>query len=131
MEESFRLLALALTAALLTVAVKRQSPELALALSLSACAIGAGLILTSLLPVLNLAEALANRAELDRDLTAPLWKCLGLGLLTEVSAAVCADAGESALAKLVELGGGVLCLAVSLPLLQAVLALIEEIVVRG
>ena len=78
-------------------------------------------------PVLELCRSLANRAELDGSLTAPLWKCLGLGLLTEVSAAVCADAGQAALAKLIELGGGLLCVVVSLPLLQAVLALIEEL----
>ena len=127
MDAALKLTALGLTAALLALVVKKQSPELALALSLCACALGAGLLLKGIVPVLNLARSLADRAELDGSLTAPLWKCLGLGLLTELSAAVCADAGQSALAKLVELGGGLLCLVVSLPLLQAVLALIEEL----
>ncbi len=127
MDDSFRLSALALTAALLTLVVKKQSPELALVLTLCACALGAGLILSYVRPILTLAKSLAERAELDGTLTAPLWKCLGLGLLTEISASVCDDAGQSALAKLVELGGGLLCLVVSLPLLQAVLALIQEL----
>ena len=127
MDAALKLTALGLTAALLALVVKKQSPELALALTLCACALGAGLLLKGIVPVLNLARSLADRAELDGSLTAPLWKCLGLGLLTELSAAVCADAGQSALAKLVELGGGLLCLVVSLPLLQAVLALIEEL----
>ena len=127
MDDPFRLSALALSAALLTLVVKKQSPELALVLTLCACALGAGLIGSYLRPILTLAQSLADRAELDGALTAPLWKCLGLGLLTEISASVCADAGQSALAKLVELGGGLLCLVVSLPLLQAVLALIEEL----
>lgn len=127
MDPAFRLSALALTAALLTLVVKKQSPELSLVLTLCACAVGAGLLLSCLEPVLSLAASLAAHAELEDRLTAPLWKCLGLGLLTELSAAACADAGQSALAKLTELGGGLLCLAVSLPLLQAVLALIEEL----
>ena len=127
MDAALKLTALGLTAALLALVVKKQSPELALALSLCACALGAGLLLKGIVPVLNLARSLADRAELDGSLTAPLWKCLGLGLLTELAASVCADAGQSALAKLVELGGGLLCLVVSLPLLQAVLALIEEL----
>lgn len=127
MDDSFRLSALALTAALLTLVVKKQSPELALVLTLCACALGAGWILSYVRPILTLAKSLAERAELDGTLTAPLWKCLGLGLLTEISASVCDDAGQSALAKLVELGGGLLCLVVSLPLLQAVLALIQEL----
>ena len=127
MDAALKLTALALTAALLALVVKKQSPELALALTLCACALGAGLLLRGIGPVLTLARSLASRAELDGSLTAPLWKCLGLGLLTELAASVCADAGQSALAKLVELGGGLLCLVVSLPLLEAVLALIEEL----
>lgn len=127
MTAPLKLSALALAAALLCLTLKKQSPELALALSLCALALGAGLILSALKPVLNLASSLARRAELEEGLTAPLWKCMGLGLLTELTASVCADAGQNALAKLVELGGGILCLAASLPLLQAVLALVEEI----
>ena len=127
MDDALKLTALALTAALLALVVKKQSPELALTLTFCACALGAALLLNGFRPVLNLAGSLAGQAELDGILTAPLWKCLGLGLLTEIAAAVCSDAGQTALAKLVELGGGLLCLAVSLPLLQAVLALIEEL----
>ncbi len=127
MESAQKLTALALTAALLALVLKKQNPELALALTLCACALGAGLLLSGLQPVVELARSLGKRAELDADLTAPLWKCLGMTLLTEITASVCADAGQSALAKLVELGGGILCVAVSLPLLQALLALIEEL----
>lgn len=127
MNTVMKLSALAVTASLLTLVVKKESPELALVLSLCACALGASVLLTGLEPVLTLARSLANRAGLEPELSAPLWKCLGLGLLTELSADLCADAGQSALAKLVELGGGILCLCVSLPLLQAVLALIEDL----
>lgn len=128
MEASFRLSVLALAAALLTLVVRKQSPELGLALSLCACALGGGFLLSALRPVLNLAQSLAARAGLEAALRAPLWKCLGLSLLTEISAALCADADQAALAKLVELGGTALCLAAALPLVQAVLALIEELV---
>ena len=128
MGDSFRLSAMLLTAALLTLVLKKQNPELSLALTLCACALGAGLLVARLKPVLTLASSLAARAELEDRLTAPLWKCLGLGLLTELTATVCADAGQTALARLAELGGGLLCLVVSLPLLQAVLTLIEELI---
>lgn len=127
MDSSFRLSALLLTAAILTVVVKKQSPELSLVLTLSACTVGSCLLFSLLKPVMQLAAGLAARAELEDRLMAPLWKCLGLGLLTEVTASVCSDAGQTALAKVAELGGSLLCLVVSLPLLQAVLALIEEL----
>ncbi len=127
MDTAFRLSAMLLTAALLTLVIKKQSPELSLVLTLAACVAAAALLFSWLKPVLSLAASLAARAELEDRLAAPLWKCLGLGLLTEMTASACTDAGQTALAKLAELGGGLLCLVVSLPLLQAVLALIEEL----
>lgn len=122
-----KLSALSVLAALMILVVKKQSPELALVLSLCACALGAILVLDGVSPVLQLAQSLADRAGLEPALAAPLWKCLGLGLLTELSSGLCADAGQGTLAKLVELGGAVLCICVSLPLIQAVLALIEDL----
>ena len=122
-----KLSALSVLAALMILVVKKQSPELALVLSLCACALGAILVLDGVSPVLQLAQSLADRAGLEPALAAPLWKCLGLGLLTELSSGLCADAGQGTLAKLVELGGAVLCICVSLPLTQAVLALIEDL----
>lgn len=127
MAPALKLFALGLVTALLALVINKHAPELALALTLCACALGIGLILSWLEPILELARDLARRAELDPELTGPLLRSLGLALLTEISAAVCADAGQSALAKLVELGGSVLCLAVSLPLLRAMLALVEEL----
>ena len=128
MDAGLQLPVLALTAALLTLTLKKHSPELSLALSLCACVLGILVLIDWFTPLLRLAKSLEERADLGESLTAPLWKCLGIGLLTEVSSALCTDAGQAALAKLVELGGSVLCLVVSLPLLQAVLALIEELI---
>ena len=127
MDDALKLMVLALTSAILALVVRKQNPELALTLTICACALGAGFLLNGFRPVLELARALAKRAALDEKLTAPLWKSMGLGLLTEITAAICTDAGQTALAKVVELGGGLLCIAISLPLLQAVLALIEEL----
>ena len=50
-----------------------------------------------------------------------------IGILTQITASVCADAGQTALSKLVELGGGLLALCAAGPLLRAMLALVEEL----
>ena len=123
----FKLSVLAVTAAVLALTVRKTAPDLALLLGLAACAAAGGLILTWISPVTDLFQSLADKAGLEEELTLPLLKASGIGFLTRVTAAVCGDAGQSALAKLVELGGGVLCLCVSLPLLEAVLSLIEEL----
>ena len=47
------------------------------------------------------------------------------GILTQLASTVCADAGENAVAKTVELCGGALAVCVALPLMEAVLELLQ------
>lgn len=122
----FRIAALAVIVSLLALALQKQNADFALLLTLCGCVAAAAMILAQAEPVMALLSRLAERTGLSGELTEPLFKAAGLGLLTQISAAVCQDAGQSALAKLVELGGGILCIVVSLPLLRSVLSLIES-----
>ena len=123
----FRLTALAAAAAVLAVAVRKQTPELSLALVIAACCVAGMLVLSFAEPLVDTVKALSEKAGLSANLAAALYKILGIGLLTGISADICLDAGQSALAKLIETGGGLVCVCLSLPLLQAVLELIEEL----
>ena len=127
MEDWLRLLGLGTVTAILALSVRKQSPELALLISLAGCVLAAVGLLGWLAPILDLLRRLGDKAGLEDALLAPLWKVPAIGLLTQIAAAVCQDAGQSALAKLLELGGGLLCLVSALPLLEAVLSLMEEL----
>lgn len=127
MEDWLRLFGLAMVTAILALTVRRQSPELALLIALGGCVLAACLVLGWVTPVIDLLVRLGETAGLESALLAPLWKVLALGLLTQTASAVCQDAGQSALAKLLELGGGLLCLVAALPLLEAVLNLLEDL----
>ena len=52
---------------------------------------------------------------------------VAIALVVKVGAGLCRDAGESALASVVETAGAVCTLLVSLPLLRAVLELLMEL----
>ena len=121
----FRFFFLAVLAALLALTVRQQRPELAQLLSLAACVLGGIVLVRWLEPVLRLISRLSSMAGLDNSLVEPMEKVIGVGLLTQISASTCMDAGQSALAKLVETGGGLLCLVLALPLIEAVLVLLE------
>lgn len=123
----FKLFVLALLTTVLVLTVKKQTPELGLLLSLSGCVLSVLLIGAWLTPILEFIRRLTGETGLDESLTEPLLKVLGIGLLTQITAALCNDVGESAMARLLELGGGLLCLYLSLPLLNAVLIMIEDL----
>ena len=57
----------------------------------------------------------------------PLYKTVGIALVVRVGSSLCADAGESALGKVVETAGAVCALVAALPLLRTVLELLMEL----
>lgn len=127
MEVVLKVAALGILAALLTTVLKKQSPETALLLSLAACVLIALLLMDTLEPLLRFFEKLRKQTGISGDLLAPMAKSVGIGLLTQIGSTVCADAGQGAIARLIELCGGVLAISVALPLFEAVLELIGNI----
>ncbi len=123
-----KLSVLAVSTALLAVVLRKSNPDFAMLASLCGCC-GAALLAVELAkPVIEFGKNLFAATKMDNTLLSPLLKTVGISLLTQLSGAVCADAGESALAKIVELGGAVLCLCVAIPLMQDVLALVTDLV---
>ena len=106
---------------------------LSLVLKKDAPAIAFLLVLTALLRVFSAAGSAAQRFSgllsqcgLDSALYLPVCKAVGVAVVVRITAALCRDAGQSALAAKVEIAGAVLTLSVCLPLFEQVLDLITE-----
>ena len=106
--------------------LKKTSRELALLLSISACILISLILLQLAKPVVDFFSKLRELAQLDKALMTPMLKTIGIGLLTQLCATVCSDAGENAVANLIELCGGILALYVALPLLEAVIDMVQS-----
>ncbi len=126
MDTVLQLTSLAVVAAVLCLVVRQDGRPLALLLALGACAVLLLLSLRFFSPVLTVVERLRKLSGLNEAATAPVLKVTGIGLLTQVAGGVCEDAEEKALAKAVEIGGGVLAIYASLPLISSVLTLLED-----
>ena len=112
-------------AVLFSAILKKNNRELALLLSLAACVLIALLLLSLAQPILEFLSKLRGLSGLEDGTMTPLLKTLGVGILTQICATICADAGENALAGLIEVCGSILALYVSLPLLEAVIEMVE------
>lgn len=117
---------LALTAAVLCQLIRNDSPALSGALRVCACAGILCMAVALLRPVLTVIQTLRELTGLTQATTAPLYKAIGIGVLTQVCGAVCEDAEEKTLAKAVEIGGTITSLSVSVPLISALLAVLQE-----
>lgn len=127
MGSALKLAACALLTAVLVLTVRKHNDSIALVLALASCCICGILICDLASPVFSFLDRTAQTAGIDSALLSPLLKTVGVGFLTQFSSDICADAGQTALARVVQTGGTVLCICVSLPLFTAVLALIQTV----
>ncbi len=116
-----------LVGALLALVVRRGSPELGLLLSMAAAVLVLAGLGEALGEMTAFLDELIRRSGVPESLFLPLYKTVGIALVVRVGSGLCRDAGESALASLVETAGAVCALTVSLPLLRAVVELLMEL----
>ena len=127
MEEVIQVTGICVVGALLTLVVKKGSPETALLLTLAAAVVVLLFLASAMEELVAFLEELGERSGVSPDLFVPLYKTVGIALVVKVGGSLCRDAGESALASVVETAGAVCALLVSLPLLRAVLSLLMEL----
>ena len=119
--------ALCVVAALLALVLKRSTPELGLLLTIGATVVLLLALMESCGEIIEFLQELAERSGVEQSLFTPLYKAVGIALVVNVGNNLCRDAGESALASVVETAGAVCALLVALPLLRAVLTLLMEL----
>ena len=122
-----KLAAVAVTAAVLSGVLRKNTPELALLLALAAGLWMLALAAGALGAAVALMEELAARAGLTDALLEPVFKTVALSVLTRLTAELCRAAGEGGLAAFAEAAGTALALAAALPLVRAVAQLMGEL----
>ena len=127
MESIVKIAAIAVTAALCAVVVKKQVPELGLVLGLVAGALILTFSITALISTKELMETLADTAGLSPAVLTPVVKTVGIAIVTKLAAEICRDAKEGGIAAFVETAGAAGALLVCLPLMETVLNMIAEL----
>lgn len=125
METVVKIVALCLAAAVTASLLRRSSPETGLLLTVAAALVGGALLLDAVQSFAALGDELVALTGLAPALFTPLLKVTAIALITRVGAAFCADAGQSALARVMDAAGAVCALGCALPLLEAVVNLIR------
>lgn len=122
-----KITALAVTAALCAVTVKKHVPELGIVLAMAAGALLLGFALEALGQVAAVLDRLADMTGLEPAVLSPVVKTVGISLVTRWTAEICRDAKEGGIASFVETAGAALALLTALPLVEAVLSMVSEL----
>ena len=128
METVLQIAAVCLVGAVLAAVLRQRSPAAALLLGLAVCAVVGALLLRGLADVLDMLEDLAAAGGLPPELLAPLVTTLGIALVSRLGTEICRDAGQGAMAAVLETAGAFGAVLVSLPLVRAAWELLRSLV---
>lgn len=116
---------------ILIVTVKQFKPELALPLCIISGVVMTGYLINLILPLFNEIKSIAADSGINSDFIVIAVKAIGICIAVQIASDVCRDAGQSALANKLEMGGKIALLIVSLPLFKEMLSLAVEIIGVG
>lgn len=116
----FKIFAVAITGTVLYIFVKEHKPELAAAVQTATVLVLFIFILSYAGTVVNQIRDLIGNYSLKAEFVSPMIKALGIAIITQITADLCKDNGNSSAGAKVEFAGRVLIIAMMLPMFKAV-----------
>ena len=77
--------------------------------------------------IISLLTTLSNKTAINNEFLVLLIKITGIAFLTEFTVSICKDTGETAIANKVDLGGKVLIISMSIPIIASLLETIVKL----
>lgn len=127
MEHFLQIIGMGIIGAILAVVLGKREKELNVLLVI-ACCVGVLLLsFTFLEPIVDFLVRLRILGGLQEEYVAILLKSAGMSLILELTCTICDDAGQASLGKTVRICGNAALMYIALPLLQAVVELLEKL----
>lgn len=116
-----------LIAVVLGLAVGKQEKDISVLLTMAVCCMTAMIAVSYLETVLDFLWELESVGNIQNGFLGILLKAVGIALIAEVAGMICSDAGNGSLGKTLQMLGSVVILYLSIPIYNALLTLIREI----
>jgi len=127
MSSFFQVAGGALIAVVLGLSLNRQGKDITLLLSMAVCCMVLVVAVNYLEPVLDFVDSLRVLGELDSNMIDIMLKAVGIGLIAEIADLICVDSGNTAMGKTIQILAGAVILFLSLPIMQALVELVQQI----
>ena len=125
--EIIKIIGIGLISLIIIIIIKQYRPEFAIYVSIVAGILIITISLDKLSGVIDILTTLSSKTGLNAEYLGILLKITGIAILTEFAVSICNDAGETAIATKVDLGGKVIIISISIPIIVALLELIVKI----
>ena len=123
-----KIIGVGIMALIISVIMKQYKPEFAIYVSIVAGILIIFLVLDKITGIVTLLTNLSKKTGMNAEYLSILLKITGIAILTEFAVSICKDAGEAAIASKVDLGGKIIVISMSIPIISALLELIIRII---
>ena len=125
--EIIKIIGVGILSLIIIIILKQYKPEFTVYISIIAGCIILFMIFNKVIGIVSMLTNLSNKIGISGSFLKILLKITGIAILTEFAVSICKDSGESAIANKIDLGGKVLIISISIPIITALLELILEI----
>jgi len=116
-----------LVALIFYLVLSKHGKEISSVLTIVVCSVIAISALEFLIPVLDFLTALQELGNFDSQMLRIMLRCVGIGLVAEITSLICVDAGNAALGKTLQILATIVVVWLSLPMMTEMIELIKEI----
>jgi stage III sporulation protein AD len=125
--EILQIVGIGLIAAVLSITLKQEKPEMALFIGIAAGTLILLLLIGEIREIVIFIQRIAARSNVDFMYLSTILKVIGIAYIAEFGSQICKDAGENAIASKIELGGKLIILILTIPILTALIEVITDI----
>ena len=122
-----KIIGIGLISLIIIIIVRQYKPEFTLYVSLLAGALILLFIMDKIGGIIDLLTSLSNKTVINNEFLTLLIKITGIAFLTDFPVSICKDTGETAIANKVDMGGKVIIVSMSIPIISSLLETIVEI----
>lgn len=122
-----KIIGIAFLAVIIILILKQYRPEFAMYVSILAGALIILMSIGKLDGIIQLLNTIATSTKGNGQFLGVLLKITGIAFLTEFAVSVCKDSGETAIASKVDLGGKIIIVAISVPIISSLLETVMQV----
>ncbi len=122
-----KIIGIAFLAVIIIVILKQYRPEFAIYASIIAGVLILALASNTLSGIIDMIKSISNKTSINSEFLVILIKITGIAILTEFAVSICKDAGESAIASKVDVGGKIIIISMSIPIINALIDTVVKV----
>lgn len=122
-----KIIGIAFLAVIIIVILKQYRPEFAIYASIIAGVLILALASNTLSGIIDMIKNISNKTNINSEFLVILIKITGIAILTEFAVSICKDAGESAIASKVDVGGKIIIISMSIPIINALIDTVVKV----